>query len=89
MQPWRLADTASLSDSYVQTTLSLVFPVCYNCLSSQLEGSDTGKATHGTGGHSAAPRRAQSFAGSVDKVHFQAKHLQKPGILMFGELQPM
>lgn len=45
IQPWRLADITSLSDAYVPATLSLDFPVWYDWLSFQLEGSDTGKAT--------------------------------------------
>lgn len=48
-----------------------------------------GKPSHGTGGHSAAPQRTQSFAGSVDKMQFHAKRLQKLGILILGKLQPM
>lgn len=69
--------------------MSLAFPVWYDWLPFQLEGSDMGKPSHGTGGHSVAPQRAKSFPGSVDKMHFQAKHLQKLGILIFGKLQPM
>lgn len=78
MQLWRVADIASLSDSYVPATLSLVFPVWYGWLSFQLEGSDAGRAT---------PWHWRAFSCSREHRALQGvqiKCISKPNIFNFA-----